>query len=172
MLTKNPFRVKEKGYAGFEIFVDVYFKGLSESDSAKKVSWLMERTFCKNDLLESTFIWNFRWPFSTTCSWRQPSLSWATIRIVRTQSAILAMSNWSDWRSTTPVEVLSKASNLVSREAHSRSPVLLHHIDRHRKNPPVDITVPALKANRWVLNIVISRFDLHGLHYFAPGSKV
>ncbi len=29
--------VKEEGYAGFEILVEIHFKGLSEGDKAKKV---------------------------------------------------------------------------------------------------------------------------------------
>ncbi len=37
VLTKEPFVVKEEGYAGFEIPVEIYFKGLHDNDQAKKV---------------------------------------------------------------------------------------------------------------------------------------
>ena len=37
MLTKEPFVVKEEGYAGFEIPVEIHFRGLAENDKAKKV---------------------------------------------------------------------------------------------------------------------------------------
>ncbi len=37
VLTKQPFLVKEQGWAGFEILVEIYFKGLPDSDKARKV---------------------------------------------------------------------------------------------------------------------------------------
>ena len=33
-----PYVLKEQGYASFEIFLDIYFRGVSSSDKAKKVS--------------------------------------------------------------------------------------------------------------------------------------
>ena len=36
VLREPPFVIKESGYAGFEIMVDFYFKGLSEKDSARR----------------------------------------------------------------------------------------------------------------------------------------
>lgn len=45
VLDKPPYRIKEQGYAGFEIYVDLYFKGLSDSDSARKVRLVLYRTF-------------------------------------------------------------------------------------------------------------------------------
>ena len=37
MLKRPPFVVKEEGYAGFEIFVELFLKGLPDTDPAKKV---------------------------------------------------------------------------------------------------------------------------------------
>ena len=37
VLHKPPFRVKERGYATFDINVELYFKGLPDNDKAKKV---------------------------------------------------------------------------------------------------------------------------------------
>lgn len=37
VLTKPPFIVKEEGWAGFEIMLEIYFKGLPENDPARKV---------------------------------------------------------------------------------------------------------------------------------------
>ena len=38
VLREPPFVVKEEGYAGFEIGIEIYFKGVKESDQARKVS--------------------------------------------------------------------------------------------------------------------------------------
>ena len=40
VLTEPPYVVKEQGYAGFLINVDIYFKGLPDNDAGKKVSFL------------------------------------------------------------------------------------------------------------------------------------
>ena len=37
VLYRPPFRVKEEGYAGFMVNVEIYFKGLPSGDSAKSV---------------------------------------------------------------------------------------------------------------------------------------
>ena len=37
VLHRPPFRVKEEGYAGFMVFIEIYFKGLPSGDSAKMV---------------------------------------------------------------------------------------------------------------------------------------
>ena len=37
VLYKPPFRVKEEGYAGFVVNIEIYFKGLPSGDSAKMV---------------------------------------------------------------------------------------------------------------------------------------
>lgn len=39
VLNKPPFRIKEQGYASFEIVVEMFFKGLQESDQARKASF-------------------------------------------------------------------------------------------------------------------------------------
>ena len=36
VMREPPFLIKESGYAGFEILVDFYFKGLSEKDGARR----------------------------------------------------------------------------------------------------------------------------------------
>ena len=36
VIREPPFVIKESGYAGFEILVDFYFKGLSEKDTARR----------------------------------------------------------------------------------------------------------------------------------------
>ena len=35
--TDGKFLLSEQGYAGFEIFLDIYFKGLPSNDPARKV---------------------------------------------------------------------------------------------------------------------------------------
>ena len=41
VLTEPPYVVKEQGYAGFLINVDIYFKGLPDNDAGKKVSFFL-----------------------------------------------------------------------------------------------------------------------------------
>ena len=37
VLHRPPFRVKEEGYAGFMVFIEIYFKGVPNGDSGKMV---------------------------------------------------------------------------------------------------------------------------------------
>lgn len=58
VLTKQPFIVKEEGYATFEILVEIYFKGLPDTDKARKVTLLKEknRNSPSNSILFSIFL--------------------------------------------------------------------------------------------------------------------
>jgi transcription initiation factor IIF auxiliary subunit len=37
VLTEPPYVVKEQGYAGFTILIEVFFKGVPDNDNARKV---------------------------------------------------------------------------------------------------------------------------------------
>ena len=65
VLTEPPYVVKEQGYAGFLINVDIYFKGLPDNDAGKKVSFLSS---CRCQA-------RWKWLFLTWLRW----LKWADV---------------------------------------------------------------------------------------------